>query len=289
MEKWMKKNPLLFIAFVFLFLGCSSSNFEKTKEIPDDYVYIFVSLDSSKVTIGQGESFTVSSGIVSYNPGWSQSTTLNTVENRNTTVKILTQKGYKVTSDINLADMILIGGYTSNEFRTKVSLTFLDANTEELIFLTEGSYGMGWDIDGDVRGALKNALNSIPQKNSVVTNELSRTSNEVLTTDNTDKIIGYDKNSFLIKFADEKYDLTEYKILSSIEDVEDYEKKLMERGYRKEKSYFDNKNLSLAIREAMQHFDAVGCYGEINNDKDNYIVVNYKKYNLYNTEIFVKN
>ena len=89
-----------------------------------------------------------------------------TIENRNIAIKILTQRGYKVVSNIKEADIVLLGGYSSNEIRSKVSLAFLDAYTEELLFTTEGMYGMGWDINGDVRGALKNALNSIPDKSN---------------------------------------------------------------------------------------------------------------------------
>lgn len=160
----MKKIHFLFLMVFTLFSGCTSSKFEEVKTIPEEYVNVYICFDTSKTTIGMGPSISSSYGYFSFYPGWSQSTTLDTIENRNTAIKILTQKGYKVVSDIKSASIILMGGYTSNEIRSKVSLVFLDANTQELIFSTEGMYGMGIDINGDVSGALKNALNRIPEK-----------------------------------------------------------------------------------------------------------------------------
>ena len=154
----MKKSIfLLFIVFIF-FSGCTSAKFEEMKAIPEEYENIYICFDSSQTIIGRGPSFSSGNGYFSYNSGWSHSTTLDTIENRNIAIKILTQRGYKVVSNIKEADIVLLGGYSSNEIRSKVSLAFLDAYTEELLFTTEGMYGMGWDINGDVRGALKNAL-----------------------------------------------------------------------------------------------------------------------------------
>ena len=162
----MKKSIfLLFIVFIF-FSGCTSAKFEEMKAIPEDYENVYICFDSSQTIIGRGPSFSSGNGYFSYNSGWSHSTTLDTIENRNIAIKILTQRGYKVVSNIKEADIVLLGGYSSNEIRSKVSLAFLDAYTEELLFTTEGMYGMGWDINGDVRGALKNALNSIPDKSN---------------------------------------------------------------------------------------------------------------------------
>ena len=164
----MKKNIIVFFTLLFLFSSCTSAKFEEIQTLPEDYIYIYICLDASQTTIGSGPSFSSNNGSFSYNPGWSHSTTLDTIENRNTIIKILTQKGFKITSDLDLADIILLGGYTTNEIRSKVSLTFIDANTEELLFISEGMYGMGWDINGDVRGALKNALDCIPEKNETL-------------------------------------------------------------------------------------------------------------------------
>ena len=40
----------------------------------------------------------------------------------------------------------------------------VDVKTEEEYVLAKGTYGMGMDLKGDMKGAFKNALKSIPNK-----------------------------------------------------------------------------------------------------------------------------
>ena len=77
---------------------------------------------------------------------------------------ILKAKGYKITNKIEKADLFIYGGCDSNEVQSRVMLVLVDAKTEEEYVVTKGTYGMGWDLNGDIKGALKNALQSIPNR-----------------------------------------------------------------------------------------------------------------------------
>ena len=156
----MRKIVMLFLAV--LLVGCTSASFEEIGGIPAEYETVLVVLDSTKTTVNTGGFF--SSGNASYFYSATDSSTLDTIGNRNIVIKALTEKGYKYTSDAEKADIILLAGNESNEVRTVVSISLLDAKSEELLFTTSGMYGMGMDLGGDIRGALKNALKGIPAR-----------------------------------------------------------------------------------------------------------------------------
>ena len=158
----MKHIFMLFIAL--LFVSCTSASFEEINGIPSEYQTIFVCLDSSKTTIDSSGFFTSGSGTYFYSG--TDSASLDTIGNRNIVIKALVAKGYKYTSDIEKADMILLAGNETSEIRTIVSISLLDAKSEDLLYTTSGMYGMGWGIDSDVRNALKNALKGIPARNT---------------------------------------------------------------------------------------------------------------------------
>ena len=80
------------------------------------------------------------------------------------TKTLLIEKGYKVTQKIENADMILYGGCESSEIQSEVTLLLVDVETEEEYVFAKGTYGMGMHLKGDMKGALKNALKSIPNK-----------------------------------------------------------------------------------------------------------------------------
>ena len=159
----------IFLALIcaLLLVGCTSASFEVINGIPEEYETVFVVLDSSKTTINSTGFFTSGGGTYFYDYG--DSSYLDTVNNRNIVIKTLTQKGYKYTNNIEKADIVLLAGNESNEIRTVVSISLLDAKTEELLYTTSGMYGMGMDLSGDMRGALKNALKGIPARMSVET------------------------------------------------------------------------------------------------------------------------
>ena len=60
--------------------------------------------------------------------------------------------------------MILYGGCESSEIQSVVTLLLVDVKTEEEYILSKGSYGMGMDLKGDMKGALKIYLISKSKK-----------------------------------------------------------------------------------------------------------------------------
>ena len=61
---------------------------------------------------------------MTYIPSHSSDAVLNTVKNMVLIQTKLQEKGYKVVNDENQADIILLGGYETNELYTDVILAF---------------------------------------------------------------------------------------------------------------------------------------------------------------------
>ena len=143
----------------FLLLGCSSSNVLLNVTIPGDKDTIYLIFDNTQSTISSG-------GIVVGNMFFTdvETASFNSLENRMLAKSTLSAKGYKITNKIEKADLFVYGGCESNEIQSKVMLVLVDAKTEKEYVVSKGTYGMGWDLNGDIKGALKNALDGIPNR-----------------------------------------------------------------------------------------------------------------------------
>lgn len=162
----MKKVIYLFIMIftVFMFLSCVSSKSSNYAVMPQEYENIFMILDSNKTTLTSGGYLSYANNSMTYIPSSSSEAVLDTVKNKITIQTELNCKGYKVVSNIDDADILMLGGYTTNEFYTDVILAFYDKSTNELLFTSEGRYGLGFGIQSDLNHALKKALEQIPQR-----------------------------------------------------------------------------------------------------------------------------
>lgn len=159
------KSSLLFsLLIVLLTSSCVSAKATTYSDIPDDYKSVYIILDSSKTTVASEGYFYYSYDTFSYIPGYSSDAMLDTVKNRVLIQTTLEGKGYIIVSNIDDADMILMGGYTTNELYTDVILAFYDKESNKVLFTSEGRYGIGLDLQGDVNGAVKKALESVPEK-----------------------------------------------------------------------------------------------------------------------------
>ena len=104
----------------------------------------------------------------------------------------------------------------------------------------------------------------------------------------SDIVSEYGNNTFVVNFAHNNSSI-EYVAFLSKTDVASFEGSLLNSGYEKKTTYFNNTNLSKAVVEGMQHFNAIGCAGEANkNTSDCYVVLNYIENGVYNTSIFTK-
>jgi len=162
----MKKIIYLFIMIftVFMFSSCVSSKSSNYAIIPQEYENIFISLDSNKTTLTSGGYLSYANNSMTYIPSSSSEAVLDTIKNRITIQTELNYKGYKVVNNIDDADILMLGGYTTNEFYTDVILAFYNKSTNELLFTSEGRYGLGFGIQSDLNHALKKALEQIPQR-----------------------------------------------------------------------------------------------------------------------------
>lgn len=143
----------------FIFFSCSSAKLVSTTKIPKDKVTIYLNFDNTQSTVE-------TTGFVSGNTFYASTDTasFNTLKNWTIAKDILTEKGYKITRKVENSDMILYIGCESTEIKTTVTAILVDSNTEAEYAVTEGIYGMGLDIKGDIKGALKNAIQRIPNK-----------------------------------------------------------------------------------------------------------------------------
>ena len=161
----MKRFSIIFLClFSLLLSSCISAKTTNYADVPEDYTSVCIILDSNKTTISSGGYMSYSNNTMTYIPSSSEDAVLNTVKNKVLMQTTLQEKGYKVLNNENEADMLILGGYETNELYTDVILAFYDRKTNDLLFTAEGRFGLGLDIQMDVNGALKKALEQVPSK-----------------------------------------------------------------------------------------------------------------------------
>ena len=69
---------------------------------------------------------------------------------------------------------LLYGGCESSEIQSVVTLLLVDVKTEEEYILSKGSYGMGMDLKGDMKGALKKRAKKYTQQINELKTQSSR-------------------------------------------------------------------------------------------------------------------
>lgn len=154
-----KSKVILLLLMSVLMVGCSSVKMISERDIPNEKKFIFLVLDENELKVESG-------GYVYGNFFYSgsESSYLNSLENKILIKQLLSEKGYFVTNHIEKADLILYGGCKSSDIQSVITIVLVDKETEEEYIVTQGSYGMGLDLDGDIKGALKNALKNIPNR-----------------------------------------------------------------------------------------------------------------------------
>ena len=252
---------------------------ERTKKTLDKYSRVYVCLDPSKVTLNTPGYFIVSNFYFSFFPGWSESVSLANIKNINMINDMLTKKGYEITRDINDAELVLIAGFETG-FTSTVDVNLIDVKTEELILHTQGDSTLCWTASANVSDALEEAIEDIPACSKTKEERKLTRINE----NKVDAIIGYEKDSFLLKYETNAQGIVEYKLLKTLDDVDNFIAQLIGTVYVNVSNTFDNKNMSPLIRETLEMSNSNGCYGYIENiAKDSIVEINYFKYGVYNT------
>lgn len=155
----MKRLIIVILILLLLLTSCISSTLISSSIIPEEKNTIFLMFDNSVSTTNSTTFITDYYAI-----GDSHSTSLGSMNNIIFASQVLQDKGYLITMNPDKADLILLGGYTSNSFKTEVNLILLDKETDEKYVVANGVYGMGFDISEDITGALDQALQQIPRR-----------------------------------------------------------------------------------------------------------------------------
>lgn len=161
MKKLFNGSTILFLCVLFTFTSCVSSEITEYKEISEDAKTVYVQLDSNTNIVSGGGYFSTNGTAMFYDI---ESGVLNTLKNRLMIQSSLTAKGYKVSNSIDEADLIMQGGFESSEIKTTVLLAIFDKESNDLLAICKGAYGMGLDLQDDINGALKKALEKIPSR-----------------------------------------------------------------------------------------------------------------------------
>ena len=158
----MKKIFLLLTCMILL-VSCVSTNIEyiSATEVGDNKV--FIQLDSGSNTISSGGYGYVSNSGWAYMSSSTETVKLGTIKNKETIKKALQEKGYEIVDSVEKADIVMVGESSSNEFLSTVTLGFYNKYTQQLLFICEGKYGLGWGIQDDVNHAVEKALETIPK------------------------------------------------------------------------------------------------------------------------------
>ena len=161
------KKIFLLLSCLFLLVSCISTKIEYFSEIEPNSNKVFIQLDQNTYAVNEGTvGYTTSSGLAFFGSD-SETIKLGTIKNKELIKKALQEKGYEVVNSVDEADIIMVGESTSNSDYSKVSLGFYDKQSNQLLFICEGTFGIGFGIQSDLNNAVKKALESIPKVNSI--------------------------------------------------------------------------------------------------------------------------
>ena len=157
----MKKLSILLFAALLL-VSCISTNIEYYSGDTLNGNKVFMQLDQSVSSVDSASvGYTTGYGLMFFGSS-SETVKLGTIKNKETIKKALENKGYQVVDSIDEANIIMVGESSSNGDYSKAILGFYDKSTHELMFICEGKYGFGWNVQDDLNKAVKKALESVP-------------------------------------------------------------------------------------------------------------------------------
>lgn len=157
----MKRIAIPVVLICLLFVSCVSSDLKRYSD--DNLVSgnVFIQIDQGSNTLS-GIGYGYSVGNMTFFSSASETIKLGTIENREIVREAFTEKGYSILDDVSKADYIVVIESSSNEDLSKVSIGFYEKSTNQLLFICEGKYGLGWGIQDDLNKALLQALDAIP-------------------------------------------------------------------------------------------------------------------------------
>lgn len=159
------KNLLIILFASILLVSCVSTNIEYYSNPTQNANKVFIQLDQSTASVDVGGvGYTTTSGWT-FVASSSETIKLGTIKNKELIKSALAEKGYMVVNTLDEADIVMIGESTSNGDYFLVTLGFYDKAKNQLMYVCEGKYGLGWGIQDDLNKAVLKALESIPPAN----------------------------------------------------------------------------------------------------------------------------
>ncbi|MBO4388583.1 MAG: hypothetical protein IK091_01970 [Spirochaetales bacterium] len=162
----MKRILIPIVLICLLLVSCVSSEPKLKKYSDKDLISgkIVIQIDQDPKTVslsGYGYMF----GGFSLYSGTSETVKLGNIENKEAIRKTFVDKGYTILEDINESDYAVVIESTSNEDFSTVSIGFFEISSNQLLFICEGKYGSGWNVQDDLNQALLKALDAVPSLN----------------------------------------------------------------------------------------------------------------------------
>lgn len=158
----MKRIVIPIVLICCLLVSCISSNLIRYSDEKLVSGKVFIQVDpSSSAVSGIGYGYNV--GGMVYYAGTTETIKLGTIENKEIIKNSFISKGYSIMNEIQEADYLVVIESISNEDLSKVSIGFYELATSQLLFICEGTYGLGWGVQDDLNKALRQALDALPR------------------------------------------------------------------------------------------------------------------------------
>ena len=159
----MKRILFLCIIALLLSVSCatpfSGISYYSDKPLGSNRVY--VSVDETSKTI-EGGAYLIPAGYSMVAISNTETVKLGTIENKELIKSSLISKGYSISKAKESSDLTAVFESTTSPERSEVNIGFYLNDTDELVFLCKGIYGVGNTMQDDLDNALIEALKSIP-------------------------------------------------------------------------------------------------------------------------------
>ena len=152
--------PIVLILCLLL-VSCVSSDLIRYSDKGLTTGNIIIEIDQNSYSLsGIGYGYSIGSSTLYASS--TETIKLGTIENKEIVKNSFISKGYNIVNNTRDADYAVVIESTSNEDLAIVSIGFYEISTNQLLFVCEGKYGLGWGFQDDLNNALIKALDAVP-------------------------------------------------------------------------------------------------------------------------------
>ena len=159
----MKKALFLNLVILIMLVSCATpfSGINYYSEKPLISNQVFLSIDETSKTI-DGGSYLIPAGYTMVAINDTQTVKLGTIENKEIIKSSLISKGYSISKTIDPEGLTVVIESSTSPEKSEVDIGFYLNDTDELLFLCKGIYGLGSTMQDDLDNALLEALKAVP-------------------------------------------------------------------------------------------------------------------------------